>query len=168
MAISKKRTLLSPAEIALALGISLYLAEYAIRRTRVTCVLTAQGIRVDALEFSLQRDELLNCAEFSAELGLLNLRTLSALLCSPPELLTQAHEIGFPSALTLEGVPFWPADKINRLFSDCGDDWTLVPKLAQSPSLSIPQLSTMVINGNLPRIHPRNYVPGWQQDALAE
>ena len=165
---SKKRTLLSPAEIALALGISLFLAEYAIRRTGVTCVLTAQGNRVDALEFALRLDELLNCAEFSAELGLLNLRTLSALLCSPPELIAQAHEIEFPSSVTLEGVLFWPAETINRMFAACGGDWTTVLMLAQWASMTVPQISTMVINGDLPRVKTRNFVPGWQQDELAD
>ena len=103
---------------------------------------------------------------FSEKLGLISLRQLSHRMVSPPELLIAAKEIDFVAPLMFAGLPFWELERVNSLFDRCGKRWTTVRQLAERTSLTIPQISRLVIEGRLPKITARFFVPGWHEDDL--
>jgi len=156
----------NPTEIARLLRLSSRLADFAIKSTGVSVIDTMCSQKIDTLDFATQLEALLNNAEFSEKLGLINLRQFSNRLVSPPELIILALEIDFVSPMMLAGIPFWPLADINLLFNRCGAKWKTVRQLAELTSLSIAQLSLHVVEGRLPKITTRFFVPGWHEADL--
>lgn len=162
----KSNTVCSVSKIASLLGVTLELAEYSIKRAGLTPVITLSGPRVNEADFAVHHDLMLDSPDYAEKMAMLNLRSLSARLVSPPELLILACSIGFPRPRLIDGVPSWHQSDIESLIKSCGADFIPVEELAKCASLSIAQLSEYVVIGVLPRILPLNFVPGWYRDDL--
>ena len=156
-----------PSQIADALGISVPDANFAIKATGAVGVITTSGRKFDDADFASRLSEELRSQAFASALRLIDVMSLSERFVSPPELLAQAHTIGFVQPRLLGGIPFWNLDEVNRHLIPCAENWITPEKLAEWSSLTIPQITSLVINGDLPRIKPKCFLPGWDQSALA-
>lgn len=165
MKIGKKGALAS--EIAEMVGQNIADTNYMIEIAGVVGVITKSGKKYDIADFATALTQVIRSGNYERPVGLIDLTSLADQLVSPIELLGQAQSIGFVQSKLLGGIQFWNTDELAKFTDDCDTGFITVRKLASWSSLTIPQLSTLVINEDLPRIKPRCFVPGWDTSALS-